>query len=200
MLGLTALYLCLIGGTSSLSKAQDQGLKVVEEKVLQNADVIELSKLCLSDLAVIERIRCANTDFRTGHKELKRLRLSGVSESVIREMIRSQAATTVRTNPVASSGSVAPRHSTGGSVSNPTELSPAQVEAQEKALLRTYRSVPVPCVRGLATSAAPLNQPTDPAEASQNQVMGPSHTRAEESRKRRNNTRPARKPKVCPRK
>jgi hypothetical protein len=62
-----------------------------KKEVLTNAEVIELTKLGLSDATIIEKIRLSEHRFDTSVEALRQLKGARVSDSVIREMINPEA-------------------------------------------------------------------------------------------------------------
>jgi hypothetical protein len=134
----------LIVGAFSVSSARWLLQSESAGRVLTNADLIKLSKSGLSDSVLVERIRCSETNFKTGPDELNRLKIQGVSEAVIREMRNSQKQPLQKCREDSSSkGSVAPQGPTRPVNSRPEELTPAQLKAQEDATSRANLSVPI---------------------------------------------------------
>jgi hypothetical protein len=65
-------------------------VQTAAEDVLTNAQVIELTKLGLSEATIIEKIRHSEHQFDTSVEALRRLKEAQVSDTVIREMINLQ--------------------------------------------------------------------------------------------------------------
>ena|SRR5947209_6423169 len=155
--------LCLlIAGQSSESSVRSRFQTETRKEVLTNTDVVRLSKIGLRDSAIIKKIRCSDTNFDTRLEELKRLKSNGVSDAVIKVMVSSQKnAAASSGEELTSSGIATPRRSEGPAASRPTELTPAQIEAQEKATRRANPPVPVQ-PGGTQGSAQPGNPEVQP--------------------------------------
>lgn len=82
----------LVLGFVVLSLAQDAPKEGLKKKVLTNAEIIDLSKLGLSEATIIEKIRQSECHFDTSIEGLKQLKAAQVSDVVIREMITPNAA------------------------------------------------------------------------------------------------------------
>jgi PAN domain. len=63
----------------------------VKKEVLTNAEIIELTKLGLSDITIIEKIRQSERQFNTSMEGLRQLKAAQVNDIVIREMINPQS-------------------------------------------------------------------------------------------------------------
>ena len=72
-----------------------------KKEVLTNAEVIELTKLGLSDVTIIEKIRQSEHRFDTSIEALRQLKAAQVNDTVIREMINPQSAVPSSTYPAA---------------------------------------------------------------------------------------------------
>ena len=72
------------------SVAQNVSNNGTKKEILTNADMIELTKLGLSEATIIEKIRHSQHRFDTSVDALRQLKEAQVSDAVIREMISSQ--------------------------------------------------------------------------------------------------------------
>jgi hypothetical protein len=70
-----------------------------KKEILTNAEVIELTKLGLGDVTIIEKIRQSEYQFDTSIEALRQLKAAQVSDTVIREMINPQASARSSTYP-----------------------------------------------------------------------------------------------------
>jgi hypothetical protein len=159
--------------------------------VLNNPDLIKLSKSGLSDAAIIERIRCSETKFKSGPDELKHLRFNGVSEAVIREMRRKrQSRLSINCGETSSSSSsVEPQGVTGVVDSKTSQLTPAQLKAQEEATARANPSVPISSdtTRPVPDSRTPSQEPmTAPVATSPGTKTGSLRRPHNQRRRKRN--------------
>lgn len=181
----------LIVASSSLSSARWLFQAESGKKVLTNADLIELSQSGLSDSAIVEKIRCSQTNFKTGPDDLKHLRSNGVSESLIREMRRNPTERrSINCRERSSSGALmAPQGVTRSVNSEPTQLTPAQLKRQEDATARANPPVPISsgATERVPDSRSPSQQPvTTPVVTAPRANTGPLRPAHKRKKKRRN--------------